>query len=331
MPRPVTLFTGQWADLPFDEICQKAASFGFDGLELACWGDHFLIDRALSEDAYLRQHRDMLEKYSLKCYAISNHNVGQAVCDRIDERHRFSLPAEIWGDGSEDGVRRRAAENMQNAARAAALFGVDTVNGFTGSPIWTYLFYWRPDSAEVIDQGYAFFAEMWNPILDVFDAEGVRFALEVHPTEIAFDTVTAERALQALHGRRSFGFNYDPSHLGWQGVDYVGFIRKFGERIYHCHMKDVYWSAQPTEAGVLGGHLDFGDYRRHWDFRSLGRGSLDFEAIIRALDDIGYNGPLSVEWEDTHMDREQGAKESCTFVRRIDFTPKSGLAARAQL
>ncbi|RPI24176.1 MAG: sugar phosphate isomerase/epimerase, partial [Chloroflexota bacterium] len=174
---------------------------------------------------------------------------------------------------------------------------------------------------DMVEKGFRFFAEMWNPILDAFGEQGVNFALEVHPTEIAYDIVTAEAAVDALGSRKEFGFNFDPSHLGYQGVDYVGFIRKFGDRIYHCHMKDVYWSPRPTQAGVFGGHLPFGDPRRFWDFRSLGRGSIDFEEIIRAFNDMGYSGPLSVEWEDSKMDREHGAKEACAFVRQLDFRP----------
>jgi sugar phosphate isomerase/epimerase len=127
----------------------------------------------------------------------------------------------------------------------------------------------------------------------------------------------------AVGGHQAFGFNYDPSHLGYQGVDYVGFLRKFADRIHHVHMKDVFWSPVPTEAGVFGGHLPFGDRRRFWEFRSLGRGSIDFEAIIRALNMIGYDGPLSVEWEDAGMDREHGATEAAAFVRRLDFQPSA--------
>jgi sugar phosphate isomerase/epimerase len=321
MPRPVTLFTGQWADLPFETMCAKARAFGYDGVEIACWGDHFEVDKALSDDQYLRNRYDILDKYQLQCYAISNHLVGQAVCDRIDERHKDILPERIWGDGKQDGVRQRAAEEMKDTARAAAKFGVKVVPGFTGSSIWPFLYSFPPNSADLVDKGYAFFAEMWNPILDVFDEVGVRFALEAHPTEIAFDLASAERALQALDRRPAFGFNYDPSHFGYQGVDYVGFLRRFADRIYHVHMKDVYWSPRPTEAGVFGGHLEFGDPRRFWDFRSLGRGSIDFEEIVRALNDIGYQGPLSVEWEDGKMDREFGAAEACAFLRKLDFPP----------
>lgn len=323
MPRPVTLFTGQWADLSFDVVCEKARAFGYDGVEIACWGDHFDVERALSEDSYCQSRWDILHAHGLTTFAISNHLVGQAVCDRIDERHRSILPARVWGDGREDGVRARASDEMKNTARAAAQLGVTVVPGFTGSSIWPYLYSFPPNGAELVRAGYAFFADMWTPILDVFDASGVKFALEVHPTEIAFDIASAEAALGAIAEHRAFGFNYDPSHLGYQGVDYVRFIRRFGSRIHHMHMKDVWWSPYPTDAGVFGGHLEFGDPRRYWEFRSLGRGRIDFEAIIRALNDVGYTGPLSVEWEDGGMHREHGAREACAFVRRLDFPPSS--------
>ena len=323
MARPVTLFTGQWADLPFEIICAKAKSFGYDGLEIACWGDHFEVDKALSDDGYVRNRHDILARHGLSSWAISNHLVGQAVCDRIDERHKSILPERIWGDGKEDGVRRRAQQEIMDTARAAAKFGVKVVPGFTGSSIWPFLYSFPPNPPNMVAEGYKFFAEMWNPILDVFDEVGVKFALEVHPTEIAFDVASAEAALNALGRRPAFGFNYDPSHFVYQNVDYVGFIRKFADRIYHAHMKDAYLSPTRREAGIFGGHLDFGDPRRSWDFRTLGRGSVDFEEIIRALNDIGYQGPLSIEWEDGKMDREHGAIEACAFVRKLDFPPSA--------
>jgi sugar phosphate isomerase/epimerase len=323
MPRPITLFTGQWADLTFDTVCAKAKAFGYDGVEIACWGDHFEVDKALESDGYIRSRWEILEKHGLQCFAISNHLVGQAVCDRIDERHKSILPDRIWGDGKEDGVRARAAEEMKNTARAAAKMGLKVVPGFTGSPIWHMVYSFPPNPADFLEKGLKLFADMWTPILDVFQAEGVRFGLEVHPTEIAFDIASAVNALNAVKGHPAFGFNYDPSHFGYQGVDYVAFIRKFADRIFHVHMKDVWWSWKPTEAGVFGGHLNFGDARRYWDFRSLGRGSINFEEIIRALNDIGYWGPLSVEWEDAKMDREHGATEAAAFLRRLDFAPSA--------
>ncbi|MFT5141608.1 MAG: sugar phosphate isomerase/epimerase [Rhodothermales bacterium] len=321
MSRPVTLFTGQWADLPLETLAEMAASFGYDGLELACWGDHFDVQRAVTEPDYCQGRHDLLASHGLELFAISNHLVGQAVCDNIDIRHKSILPKHVWGDGDPEGVRARAAEEMKDTARAAAKMGLTVVNGFTGSSIWHLVYSFPPVTAEMIDAGYQDFADRWNPILDVFDEVGVRFALEVHPTEIAFDIASAERALKAVNGREAFGFNYDPSHFGYQGVDYVEFIHRFGDKIFHAHMKDVWWSPNHAEVGVFGGHTEFGDRRRFWDFRSLGRGSIDFEEIIRALNRIGYDGPLSVEWEDSGMDREHGAAEACDFLRAVDFAP----------
>ena len=321
MSRPVTLFTGQWADLSFETVCQKARSFGYDGLELACWGDHFEVDKAT--DAYCKTKRKMLDKYGLKIFSISNHLVGQAVADRIDERHKGILPGYVWGDGKPEGVRKRAAEEMIKTGEAAKRLGVSVVNGFTGSPIWHLCYSFPPVPPSMIEDGFKEFAKQWKPILDAYKKLGIRFGLEVHPTEIAFDIASARRALKALNNHPAFGFNYDPSHFGYQGVDYVQFIHEFGDRIFHVHMKDAGWSEVPVEAGVFGGHTEFGTRGRYWDFRSPGRGNVNFEEIIRALNRIGYTGPLSVEWEDSGMDREHGAREACEFVRAVDFAPSA--------
>jgi len=320
MGRPVTLFTGQWADLPLDDVARKASQWGYEGLELACWGDHFEVDKALSEPSYCAGRRDLLERYDLQVHALSNHLVGQAVLDPIDERHQAILPPRVWGDGKPEGVSERAAEELMNTARAAQKLGVGVVNGFTGSPIWHLLYSFPPVSEATIERGFDTFAEKFHPILDVFGECGVQFALEVHPTEIAFDHVTAQRTLEAIERRDEFGFNFDPSHLHWQGVDPVEFLRAFHDRIYHVHVKDaaVHLGGR---AGILGSHLPFGDPRRGWDFRSPGRGNIEFEEIIRTLNQIKYAGPLSVEWEDPGMDREAGAREAYHFVKNLDFTP----------
>jgi sugar phosphate isomerase/epimerase len=323
MARPVTLFTGQWADLALHDLAPMAKEMGYDGLELACWGDHFNVQEALKSKSYAKDRRALLKKYRLESFAISNHLVGQAVCDLIDERHKAILPPHVWGDGDPEGVRRRAATEMADTARAAQLFGVKVVNGFTGSSIWHSIYAFPPTGQDFWDAGFKDFAKRWRPILDVFEACDVNFALEVHPTEIAFDIASAERALKALRGHKRFGFNYDPSHLGYQGVDYVKFIRTFHDRIFHAHMKDVWWGHGDGSVGVFGGHVSFGDARRYWDFRSVGRGDIHFEEIIVALNDIGYDGPLSVEWEDSRMDRIHGATESAAFCKDLDFKPSA--------
>jgi sugar phosphate isomerase/epimerase len=327
--RAVTLFTGQWADLPLADLAATCGGWGFDGLELACWGDHFEVDRVLAEEQYARELRDLLGRNGLGCWALGAHLVGQAVCDRIDARHRAILPPEVWGDGEPNGVRARAAERMKDTARAAARFGVTQVNGFTGSSIWQLLYSFPPNDFTEIERAYEQFAEAWDPILDVFDAEGVRFGLEVHPTEIAYDFVTTRKTLAAVDRRPAFGINLDPSHFAHQHLDAAEFALEFADRIYHVHVKDSRKRLDGRRS-ILGSHLNFGDEARGWDFVSPGHGDVDFEALFRSLNRIDYGGPLSIEWEDSGMDREYGAQDALAFVRRTDF-PASSVAFDAAM
>ncbi|MGV3733666.1 MAG: sugar phosphate isomerase/epimerase family protein [Microcella sp.] len=315
---PVTLFTGQWADLTLEEVATLAEQWGYDGLEIACSGEHLDVQRAVEDDAYLQGRLDILKRHNLQVSAISHHLAGQAVCDDpIDFRHQAILSSRVWGDGEPEGVRQRAAEDLKLAARAARRLGVDTVVGFTGSSIWPYVAMFPPVPASVIDGGYDDFARRWNPILDVFDAEGVRFAHEVHPGEIAYDYWTSVRSLEAIDHREAFGFNWDPSHMMWQNIDPVGFIVDFADRIYHVDCKDTRVRPRNGRAGVMGSHLAWGDPKRGWDFVSTGHGDVPWEDSFRALKAIGYTGPISIEWEDAGMSRLHGAAEAVQFVRSL--------------
>jgi sugar phosphate isomerase/epimerase len=320
MARPVTLCTGQWADLPFEELCQKASAWGYDGLELACWGDHLNVRKAAANPAYVKEKWQVLNKYNLKCWSISAHLAGQCVGDLYDGRLNAFVPAAVKGKPQK--LRKWAIKEMMLTARAAKAMGVSIVNGFMGSPIWKAWYSFPPTPEEMVEAGFDKILKLWTPIFDEFDRRGVKFALEVHPTEIAFDLYTADRLLNKFNRRATLGFNFDPSHLIWQGVEPHLFIREFGDRIYHVHMKDAAVTLD-GKAGILGSHLAFGDVRRGWNFRSLGHGDVQFEEIIRELNTIGYEGPLSVEWEDMGMEREYGAKEACDFVRSINFSPSS--------
>lgn len=320
MARPVTLFTGQWADLPFEDICKKASAWGYDGLEIACWGDHMKVRKAARDKAYVEEKKRILKKHNLKCWALGAHLAGQCVGDTYDKQLDGFAPAQV--KGKPEKLRQWAIEEMKATARAAKNMGCNVVNGFMGSPIWKFWYSFPPTSEEMVEEGFNKIHKLWTPILDEFDRCGVKFALEVHPTEIAFDLYTTQRLLEKFSYRPALGLNFDPSHLVWQGLEPHLFIREFSDRIYHVHMKDVAVTLD-GKAGILGSHLPFGDLRRGWNFRSLGHGDVNFEEIIRELNSTGYNGPLSVEWEDNGMDREYGAKEAHDFVRSINFSPSA--------
>jgi sugar phosphate isomerase/epimerase len=320
MARPVTLFTGQWADLPFEEVARLASGWGFDGLEIACWGDHLDVWRGATDDDYIADRLAILAKYNLKVFTISNHLTGQAVCDDpIDERHHDMLPDVIWGDGDAEGVRQRAAEAMMNTARTAQRLGVKTVVGFTGSSIWKYLAMFPPVREELVEAGWVDFRKRWDPILDVFAECGVRFAAEVHPSELAYDYWTTQKMLATID-RPELGINWDPSHMVWQDLDPAGFLADFADKIYHVHAKDSKKNLNGRN-GRLSSHLPWADPRRGWDFVSVGHGDVPWESCFRMLNHIGYSGPISVEWEDAGMDRLRGAPEALGFVRSQLWEP----------
>jgi sugar phosphate isomerase/epimerase len=323
MPRKVALVTGQWADLPLDVVAEKASAWGYDGLELACWGDHFDVDRALESDAYVRDRRALLERHGLELSGLNDSLAGQCVCDDpIDERHRAILTPALWGDGSPEGVRRRSAEHLTRAAAAARSMGVDVVKTLTGSAIWSRFYFFPPTPPETVDAGFRDFGDRFRPICDAYQRAGVRLAHEPHPSSIAYDLLTSRRALEALGHHPAFGFNLDPSHFAHQFVDPARFVEELGARVFGVHVKDTRLQLD-GRASILGSHLGFGDARRGWDFCSAGRGDVKWDRLFRALNAAGYDGWLGVEWEDPGMDREWGAREALAFVRKQDFAPAS--------
>ncbi len=319
MARPVTIFTGQFADLPFEEVCKMMSGYGYEGLEIACWGDHMDVRKAATDPAYVAEKKAILKKYNLGCWALGAHLAGQLVGDNWDPRTDTFAPSDLAGKPEE--IRAWAVEEMKLSARAAAAMGCKVVTGFTGSPIWAYWYSFPPTTQEMVDAGYQRIKDLWDPIWDVFDEVGVKFALEVHPSEIAYDYWSTKKLFETVK-RDTLGINFDPSHLVWQNMEPSILIRDFPDRIYHVHIKDAAVDDDPR-SGILGSHVEFGDLRRGWNFRSPGHGDVDFELIIRALNEIAYTGPLSVEWEDNAMDRTFGAPDACDFVKSLNFAPST--------
>jgi len=320
MARPVTIFTGQWADIPFDDLCVLMKKMGYDGLEIACWGDHMDVRQASSDKSYVDKKKETLARSGLECFALGAHLAGQCVGDYNDPRLDGFAPARY--KGKLDEIRKWGIEEMIHTARAAAAMGCTVVTGFMGSPIWKYLYSFPQTTPEMVEEGYQEVKDLWTPIFDEFDKAGVRFALEVHPSEIAYDYWSTVKLFDVFDNRPTLGLNFDPSHLLWQGVTPHLFLRDFASRVYHVHMKDAAVTLD-GRSGILGSHLAFGDGRRGWNFRSIGHGQVDFESIIRELNSAGYTGPLSVEWEDNGMEREFGAAESLEFVKKINFAPSN--------
>ena len=318
MKRMITLCSGQFGDMPLEELCRSMKEIGYDGFEFATQS-HLSVDGIVNDAAYRKDFLATLEKYDVKIGAISAHLMGQCVGDNWDPRLDNFAPAAV--KGKPDEIRAWAIQGMKTCAEAARILGVKVVTCFLGSPIWAYWYSFPQTTPEMVDAGFKRIKELWSPIFDVYDACGVRLALEVHPTEIAFDYYSTQRLLETLEYRPTLGLNFDPSHLLWQGVDPCMFLHDFSKHVYHVHMKDVKLNTRDGRNGILGSHIEFGDTRRRWNFVSLGHGDVDFDGIIRELNQMGYHGPLCVEWEDSGMERMAGAAEAYEYVKRINFEP----------
>lgn len=320
MARPVTLFTIQWGDLPLEEICKLARQMGYEGLELAK-DAHFDTRKMAADPAYAEEIRAILKKYDLGCWAISAHLTGQCVSDSLqwayDPRLDGFAPSALAGKPEE--IQKWAIEEMKVMAHAAKNLGVDVVTFFMGSPIWKFWYSFPQTSEEMVEAGYQKVKELWTPIFDEYDKCGVKLALEVHPTESAFDYWSTKKLLDTFEWRPTLGINFDPSHLIWQGVDPAMFLFDFADRVYHVHIKDAKLNLNGRN-GILGSHITFGDQRRGWNFVSPGHGDVDFDNIIRVLNQKGYTGPLSIEWEDSGMERVFGGTEACEFTKQINFS-----------
>lgn len=314
----VTLTTGQFADRDRETLAGKLEKLGYDGVELACWGKHLNIEKAYEDEDYLEHVKSIFDQHHLKIVTLSTHLIGQCVSDLPDPRLNGFAPKEIRNNPEE--IKEWAVKTRKKSATVSRKLGVRVQAGFTGSPLWRYFYSYPQTTEERIEEGFRKVREDWLPILDTFKENAVKFALEVHPAEIAFDYYSTKRTLEVFHDREEFGINFDPSHLLWQGIRPEAFLEDFIHRVYSVHRKDVKLR-RSERGGLLGSYLPFGDNRRGWNFYTLGHGDVDFESIIRVLNRYGYKGPLTVEWEDSGRNREQGRKESLEFVRKIDFAP----------
>lgn len=320
MPRQLALFTGPWADQPLEAVAAKASDWGYQALDLACWGEHLAVQKALAEPAYCRSILDTLEQHELSLVAISNQSVGQAVSDQLDARHQASLPDWVWGNGDPQGVAARAMQEMIDTARVAQQLGINLVVGATGSPFTAMHYGVPPATSAIIEAGWQAFSSRWRPILDAYAQLGCRFACEIGPAQTAFDQTTTEATLQALEGHPAFGLAFTPAALHWQGADPCEYVRAYGERIWHVLVQDAAVTLN-SRSSLIGSLLPAGHPQRGWNYRTLGQGNIDWPTLMRALHHARYSGPLTLAYVDADIDRDYGAAESAPLLRRLSFEP----------
>ena len=303
----LSYLTACFNNLSLEEKVKFAAEQKFDAIELSCWP--VANDRDYSStDIDVSKFDSKTKEDILKLTGENNIEIASlAYYDNC-----------LHPDTS---IRENNVKHLYNVIETAGKLGVKFVGAFAGRNL-DLSFEENFTEFEKIFPNIVKYAADRNVNLLIENCSMPGWHREGWGATISYSPELWDRMFEIIPDE-NFGLNFDPSHLAYQGVDYLKVIYEFADRIFHVHMKDVYWSDTPKQVGVFGGYVIFGDPRRFWNFRSLGRGKIKFEEIIRALNHIGYSGPLSVEWEDSAMDREQGAEESCRLVKHFDFMPSS--------
>jgi len=249
----------------------------------------------------------------------------------------FYVPPEVA-----DIARSQATTALVNTVRLAHFIGklqdrIVPVSGFVGSPAhcWSHWFLFPPlpDSlgghpiANVYEVSLELMVERFSPVFQACLDYGTTYDLECHPSERAMGDITSAgnylAAVDAAGFKDAAGFNFDCSHMQWQGVSGVDFIRAHAERIHCVHLKGVQVVPRFTRNGLLGGHQPMGDRDNGWNFVTAGtvRDATNTEELIVELNRAGYSGALSIEWEDNDVDQHAGAKASLANVHQADQPP----------
>jgi sugar phosphate isomerase/epimerase len=308
----IGIFTALFGDRPLEQVARYVSGLGYEAVELPVWAGskHLSLEAVLAGKG--REVKKMLAGHGLAISAISHGVAGQLSLGPLDSS------TDDWAPGmSAEQKVAYAVEQLKSSARAASELEVPVVTGLVGSHVWDKWYIFPPANEKLYEEGFRLFAERWNPVLDEYRKCGVKWGLEVHPTGIAYNIETAQMALKALDNRPEFGFNFDPSHLVWQLIDPVVFIKTFGARILHCHAKD----AELQEDEVRrSGVIPTGAWTRPdrgFRFRVPGWGQVDWRRVMTALVSVGYDYVLSFEHEDPVMSPEDGAEKAIAYLRPL--------------
>ena len=264
----VGILTGPFSGEPLDGVAAFAGQYGFGGLEVVAGPGNKHIDTNTFDADEAKRVTELMEERFLQISAVA------AYTNLTD------------GDPT-----RRAAniDTVHKAIDAAALLGVGVVNTLAGLPPN------GKDRYKTIEEDcVAVFPEILKNAAD----KGIKIAMENWYATNIQHLGHWERLFEVVPND-NFGLNFDPSHLLWQGIDYIHAVDQFASRIFHSHAKDT--EIKERELRRVGNQGS-----GWWRYVIPGLGQVRWGEYISALRRNGYNGTLSIEHEDDAVEREEG-------------------------
>lgn len=303
-------------EAPFNDlssICKWAAGLGYKGVQLPTNDARFIdLQKAAESKTYADEIKGIVNAAGLEITELSTHLQGQlvAVNPAYDSLFDAFAPDAVKNNPAER--QKWAVQQLKYAAKASQNLGLNAHVTFSGALIWQTVYPWPQRPAGLVDTAFTELAKRWEPILNVFDENGIDLCYEVHPGEDLHDGITYEMFLEKVNNHKRACLLYDPSHFVLQCLDYLEYIDIYHERIKMFHVKDAEFN--PTgRQGVYGGYQDW--INRAGRFRSLGDGQVDFKGIFSKLTQYDYKGWAVLEWECALKHPEDGAREGAQFIK----------------
>lgn len=311
------IFLGQFMrdEEPYNNmsnIGKWVASLGYKGVQIPTWDPRVIdLDKAAESKTYCDEYRGQLKAMGLEPTELGGFLAGQVLAMHPAYEVMFEPfhPAGLTGDARTEW----AAGELKKCIHASVNMGTTVVPVLSGGFAWHMVYPWPQRPEGIIEEAFKELARRWRPLLDLAHDNGVVFTYELHPGSDVFDGATYEMFLDHTDNHPAACLNYDPSHFVLQQLDYLEFIRIYGERIRGFHVKDAEF--RPTgRMGVYGGYQSWGE--RPGRFRSLGDGQVDFTRVFTLLTEAGYTGWAVLEWECAVKSSDQGAAEGAPFIAR---------------
>jgi sugar phosphate isomerase/epimerase len=295
-----------------DTIGPYMAELGYRGIQIPGWDERTIdIDQAAGSKAYCEDYQGKLREMGLEITEVAGYLAGQVLCMHPAYETLFESfhPPGLRGDARTEW----AAGELKKCIQASVNFGVTCIPVLSGAFAWHMVYPWPQRPAGIIEDAFKEQAKRWRPILDLANESGCVLGFELHPGSDVYDGATFEMFLDVTENHPAACINYDPSHFLMQHLDYLEFIKIYGERIKGFHVKDA--ELQPTgRVGVYGGYQPW--QGRAGRFRSPGDGQVDFRRVFTLLTEAGYSGWAVLEWECCIKNPRQGAVEGAPFIAR---------------
>ncbi len=307
----LSVFAVLLQDKSFEDACAFLAQNGVQAVEIGCGGypgkSHCDPAKLLQDKRLIGELQATLKRHNLEIAALSTH--GNPI-------------------HPDKAIAQKFHQDFEDAVLLAEQLGVDTVVTFSGcpgggpddkTPNWITC-PWPDDfSAALKYQWDDVLIPYWKKEVAFCKAHGVtKVALEMHP---GFCVYSPESLLKLRNAVGDvIGANFDPSHLFWQGVDPAAAIRYLGDAIYYFHAKDTKIDEINTaRTGVLDTKHYGDEINRSWVFRSVGYGHAHqvWKDMMSNLRMVGYDGPISIEHEDSLMSANEGLMKAISMLKDV--------------